>query len=114
LGSLEGAVRVHETGVEVLDPGAVRESLIDEMIWTVVFGEGDAREAAIWLIRATAVAMGAYPASIHDLYMAAARNEYRNVTTPAFNIRVDTVQFAMTIFRAAQATATKQVVFELA
>lgn len=46
--------------------------------------------------------------------MAAARGEYNNITTPAINVRGDTLEFASTIFRAAQATGTKQVLFELA
>jgi len=65
-------------------------------------------------VRRIAVAMGAYPASIQDLYMASARGEYHNITTPAINVRGDVVEFAGTIFRAAIATGTKQVLFELA
>jgi fructose/tagatose bisphosphate aldolase len=114
LARLDGIVRVEGDGVEVLDKGAVRTELIDDLAWTATFGSGDAQEAARWLIRAIAPKVGAFPASIHDLYMAAARDEYRNVTTPAINVRGDTVEFAGTIFKAAQATDTKQVLFELA
>lgn len=114
LNALDGVVRVEDDGVEVLDRDALRSRLIDDLAWTATFGSGDVQESARWLIRAIAPAVGAFPASIHDLYMAAARNEYRNVTTPAINVRGDTVEFAGTIFRAAQATGTKQVLFELA
>ena len=114
LARLDGIVRVEGDGVEVLDKNAVRTELIDDLAWTATFGSGDAQEAARWLVRAIAPAVGASPASIHDLYMAAARDEYRNVTTPAINVRIDTVEFAGTIFKAAQATGTKQVLFELA
>ena len=112
--SMEGVVRVTGDDVEVLDADAVRSDLIEQLAWTNAFGEGDAQEAARWLVRRIAVAMGAYPASIQDLYMAAARGEYHNITTPAINVRTDTVEFAGTIFRAAQATGTKQVLLELA
>jgi fructose/tagatose bisphosphate aldolase len=111
---LDGFVRVEGDGVEILDAEGVRTNLIDDLSWTATFGSGEAQEAARWLIRSIAPAVGAFPASIHDLYMAAARGEYHNVTTPAINVRVDTVEFAATIFRAAQATDTKQVLFELA
>ena len=112
--ALEGVVRISGDSVEILDAEAVRSDLIEQLAWTSAFGEGDAQDAARWLVRQIAVAMGAYPASIQDLYMAAARDEYRNITTPAINVRTDTVEFASTIFRAAQATDTKQMLFELA
>jgi fructose/tagatose bisphosphate aldolase len=111
---LDGIVRVEGDGVEVLDRDAVRTRLIDDLAWTATFGSGDAKEAARWLIRMIGPAVGAYSASIHDLYMAAACDEYRNVTTPAINVRGDTVEFAGTILKAARATDTKQVIFELA
>jgi fructose/tagatose bisphosphate aldolase len=111
---LDGIVRFEGDGLEVLDAEGVRTRLIDDLAWTATFGSGDAQAAARWLIRMIGPAVGAFPASIHDLYMAAARDEYRNVTTPAINVRGDTVEFAGTILKAAQATGTKQVIFELA
>jgi len=114
IGELDGVVRIEGDGVEVTDAAALRSGLIDDLAWTATFGSGDAQEVARWLIRVIAPAVGAYPASIHDLYMAAARGEYHNVTTPAINVRGDTVEFAGAIFKAAQATDTKQVLFELA
>lgn len=112
--ALEGIVRVVDDEVEILDANGVRSDLIEQLAWTSSFGEGDVQESARWLIRQIAVAMGAYPASIQDLYDAAARGDYHNVTTPAINVRGDSVEFASTIFRAAQATDTKQILFELA
>lgn len=114
IGKLDGVVRIEGDGVEVTDAAALRSGLIDDLAWTATFGSGDAQEVARWLIRVIAPVVGAYPASIHDLYMAAARGEYHNVTTPAINVRGDTVEFAGAIFKAAQATDTKQVLFELA
>ncbi len=112
--SLEGVIRVEADAVEVLDEQAVRTDLIEQLAWTSAFGEGDPQEVSRWLVRQIAVALGAYPASIQDLYMAAARGEYNNITTPAINVRGDVVEFASTIFRAAKATDTKQILFELA
>lgn len=114
VGALEGVVRVIGDEVEVLDTEAVRTDLIEQLAWTSAFAEGDPRDAAQWLVRQIAYAMDAYPASIQDLYMAAARGEYHNITTPAINVRGDAMEFASTIFRAAEATDTKQVLFELA
>lgn len=112
--ALDGIVRVEGDGVEVLDATAVRTDLIEQLAWTSSFGGPEVQDAVRWLIRKIAFAMGAYPASIQDLYMASARGEYHHITTPAINVRGDVVEFAGTIFRAANATGTKQVLFELA
>lgn len=112
--ALHGVVRVNGDGVEILDANAVRSDLIEQLAWTSTFGTGDAQESARWLVREIAFEMGAFPASIQDLYMAAARGEYHNRTTPAINVRGDAFDFACTIFRAAQATGTKQLLLELA
>lgn len=107
-------LRVDGDRVEVLDERGLRESLVDRLVWTAVFGDDDVRDASRWLIRSVAPQVGAFPASIQDLYMAAGRDEYSNVTTPAINLRGMTYDLARTVFRAAKATGTKQVLLELA
>jgi len=111
---LNGVIRVEAEGVEVEDEGEVREHLVDRLAWTAVFGQDDVRDASRWLIRAIATASGAYPASIHDLYMAAGRREYANITTPAINLRGMVYDMARRVFRAGAATGSKQILFELA
>ena len=114
LGEIDGAINVTGQGVEVRDAHAVRDRLIDRLVWTAVFGEDDVKAASRWLIRALAPAMGAWPASIHDLYMAAGRREYANVTTPAINVRGMAYDLARVIFQSMHGTETRQVIFELA
>jgi len=111
---LDGVVRVESDGIEIEDAAEVRDRLIERLVWTAVFGEHDVRDASRWLIRAIAPAMGAWPASIHDLYMAAGRREYSNITTPAINVRGMAYDVARNIYQAMAATNTKQVIFELA
>lgn len=111
---LDGVIRIEADGVEVQDEDAVRSNLIDRLVWTAVFGQGSVQEASRWLIRATATAMGAWTASIHDLYMAAGRREYANITTPAINVRGMAYDTARRVFRAGAATESKQILFELA
>jgi fructose/tagatose bisphosphate aldolase len=111
---LDGAVRLHGSGVEIQDANAVRNEVVDDLVWTAVFGEGETREAARWLIRTIAPAAGAWLASIHELYMAAGRDAYANITTPAINVRGMAYDVARTIFRAAHATESRQMLFELA
>lgn len=113
-GALHGVARVDGDGVEIQDADAFRKQLIDKLASTAVFGDDDVKAAARWLIRSAAPQLGAFPASIHDLYMAAGRGEYANQTAPAINVRGMTYDMAGAIFRAAQATDTKIVLFELA
>jgi fructose/tagatose bisphosphate aldolase len=114
LAALAGAVRVEGDGVAVLDEGAVREGLIDDLVRNAVFAEDPVRSSARWLIRQVAVGLGAFPASIHDLYVAAGRGEYANATAPAINVRGLAWDTMRAVFRAARAHDCKIVLFELA
>ncbi len=105
---------IRNDGVEVKDANAIRERTIDQLIWSAVFGNREVMEASRWLIRHLAPAMGAWPASINDLYMAAGRDAYSNITTPAINLRGMTYDLARTVFRAGHATDTRQIILELA
>jgi fructose/tagatose bisphosphate aldolase len=109
-----GILRIEPDGVEVLDREAVRGEFMDQLVWTAVFGGDDSRDLARWLIRHIANATGAWTASIHDLYMAAGRNEYSNITTPAINLRGMAYDLARTLFQSMKETGSAQVIFELA
>lgn len=112
--ALDGVLTVQGDDVRADDPAALRESLIDRLIYSAVFAEGDVKDVSRWLIRRAAPAVGAFPASIHDLYMAGGNGAYANATAPAINIRTMTYDVARTILRAAQATDSKIVLFEIA
>ena len=118
LDALKGIARIREgrdrPGVEVVDAAGFRDGLIDRLIATAVFGDGAGREAARWVIRAAAPELGAWPASIHELYLAAGRGEYANRTAPAINVRGLTYDTMRAIYRAARANECKIVLFELA
>ncbi len=110
----DGILRMEADGVDVLDAGGLRGELIDRLIRTAVFGDDEAQTVSRWLIRVAAPAAGAYPASIHELYLACGRGEYANRTTPAINLRGLTYDIARTVMQAARQVDTKMVVFELA
>jgi len=114
LAALDGIARVRDDGVEIQDEGGFRGELIDRLIRTAVFGAEPARGASRWLIRTAAPRLGAFPASIHDLYLAGGRGQYKNATAPAINVRGLTYDTMRTIFRAARQTENKIVLFELA
>jgi fructose/tagatose bisphosphate aldolase len=109
-----GLLAIQDDRVAILDREAVRGDFIERLVRTGIFPEGEVREAARWLVRATAEAMNIFPASINDVYMAAGQNAYRNITTPAMNIRTLTFDMARTIFRVAQRTGTGSFIFEIA
>ncbi len=112
--AIAGILTVQDGAVSVQDATALRSLVLDRLVATATFAEGDLRDAARWLIRAAAVRLGAIPASIHDLYMDVGRNAYSHATTPAINIRGLTYDMAQTVFRAAMKNETKIVIFEIA
>lgn len=110
----DGALTVLDDGVEVDDPAGLRGGLIDRLIETAVFGEQPAKGIGRWLIRGVAPAVGVFPASIHDLYVAAGQRAYAHATAPAINVRGLTYDVARAILRAARANRNKIVLFEIA
>jgi fructose-bisphosphate aldolase, class II len=112
--ALDGIASIGADDVEIHDPNGLRGELIDRLVFTAVFGEGDLRDASRWLIRTAAPKLGAFPASIHDLYLAAGTGAYANATAPAINVRGLTYDVAQAIFSAAMRNETKIVLCELA
>ena len=114
LAQADGILRIEGDGVEILDINALRGHYVDRLVWSVVFGDEDLKQQSRWLIRQVAEVAGAWTASIQDLYMAAGRGAYANATTPAINLRAMAYDTARAVFQAAEATGTKQMIFELA
>lgn len=101
--------------VRVLDESRFRSSLIDDLIYTVVFSPDAAiREAATFLIRRGAAALGIHSASIQSLYEAMGRREISGFTVPAINIRGISYDVAQAVFRAAMKGKVGPVLFEIA
>jgi fructose/tagatose bisphosphate aldolase len=107
-------VSIEGDGIEIRDRAAFRGELLDRLTVSAVFGDEAVKAASRWLIRVAAPDLGAFPASIHDLYLAAGRGEYSHRTAPAINVRGLSYDVARTILRAARTTESKIVVFELA
>ena len=47
------------------DPAKLRSAATDRLVWQAVFAEGEAKEAARWLLWELGQVTGARPASIH-------------------------------------------------
>ena len=114
LRALDRVIAVRDGGLEVRDEAALQGDATDLLAYSAVFGSDEVKEAARWLIWSVAQAVGLYPASIHDLYLAAGRYEYDHATTPAINVRGLAYDVARTIIRTAQSRNTKHFIFEIA
>jgi fructose-bisphosphate aldolase class II len=79
------------------------------------FGPEADRSAARWLIWETALALGIFPASINELYLARGRGAIEKpFTVPAMNLRVMSFDCARAAFRAALSRKVGPLIFEIA
>jgi fructose/tagatose bisphosphate aldolase len=101
-------------GVRVKDPTALRGETIDRLVHTAVFGQGEVRDSARWLIWEVGWEVGIKSASIDSLYQARAREEYANATVPAINVRAMAYDFARAIVASARRRNVGAFIFELA
>jgi fructose/tagatose bisphosphate aldolase len=114
----KGCARILEldgNDIRILDEEKLKDKLIDDLIYTVVFSPDPTMQAAAgWLIRRAAAALGIMSASIQPLYEAMGRGEVKGFTVPAINIRGITYDVAQAVFRAAIKGQVGPVIFEIA
>lgn len=111
---LSGVVAVDGNVVTVADEAAL-PWVMDGVVQTAVFSDGLVRDTARWLIWEIAQAVGVYPASIHELYMAIGRGEMAtSFTVPAINVRTMNYNTSRAIFRAANKLDVGAILFEIA
>jgi fructose/tagatose bisphosphate aldolase len=65
-------------------------------------------------ISEAASSVGAYPASVYELYMARGKDEFGGFTVPAMNLRTLTYDLARAVFRVAKRNSSGAFVFEIA
>ena len=109
-----GAVTMVPGGVQMRDQARLRSPATDRLVWQAVFGTGDDREAARWLLWELGQVTGARPASINDLYLARGRGECGGFTVPAINVRMLAYDTARAVFRAARAGKAGAIILEIA
>ncbi len=108
-------VEIDGDDVRMLDETAFVRNVIDDLIYTVVFSPDTAvSEAACFLIRRGAAALGIVSASIQPLYEAMGLKDTGGFTVPAINIRGITYDVAQAVFRAAMKGNVGPVIFEIA
>ncbi|MBX6343011.1 MAG: class II D-tagatose-bisphosphate aldolase, non-catalytic subunit, partial [Thermomicrobiaceae bacterium] len=114
LDGLRPAAEVRDSRLTVTDERAFREQALDRLVYSAVFGNDDVKAATRWIIWQAGQALGVLPASIHDYYMAGGRDEWRNRTTPAINLRGLVYDSARAVIRTALKNDSKQFIFEIA
>ena len=110
----EGSVTVQGGAVTINDASRVAGPYLDVLVRQAVFGDDDQRADARWLIWEIAQALGIYPSSIHDLYIARGNGAYSNVTVPAINVRGMAYDTARAVFRSANKLNAGAFVLEIA
>src|SRR5688572_16500668 len=97
-----GAVRVDNGHVVVTRENDLASPAMDALVREAVFGQGQARDHARWLIWEIGQEVGVRAASINDLYLARGRGDAPGGwTVPAMNVRGMTYDTARSIFRTA-------------
>lgn len=111
---VDNSLSVEGTNVKVTDAAKFRKT-IDKLVERSALAPDESAGWARYLIRAAALDLGVYPASIHDLYMARGRGEVpMTFTTPAFNLRALSFHASRAMFRAANKINAGAFIFELA
>lgn len=112
---LEGIAELSASGVKILDANRFRDQIIDELVWSAVFARlEEVRDTARWIIWESANELGAYAASIQDVYAARGQDKYKDVCVPAVNLRGITYEMARSMFRATQNLNAGPYIFEIA
>jgi len=114
LNLVDNSLSVDGTTVKVLDAAKFRKN-IGKLVERSALASDSSAGWSRYLIRAAALELGIYAASIHELYIARGRGEVpMTFTTPAFNLRALSFHAASAMFRAANKINGGAFIFELA
>ena len=109
---VDNSLSVDGANVKVLDANKFRMN-IGKLVERSALASDSTAGWSRYLIRAAALELGVYPASIHDLYMARGRGEApMTFTTPAFNLRALSFHAACAMFHAANKINAGAFIFE--
>ncbi len=111
---LDNSVLLVDAKAEVKDAAKLRKT-IHRLAEVSALESGEIQGKARFLTRLIAEAMGIFPASIHDLYMARGRGDVPNTfSVPAINLRALSFDAARAVFRAARPIDAGAFIFEIA
>ena len=111
---LEGNLVFTDHQVEIRDRQQLQEN-IHKLAELSALGNSSEKGAAQYIIRQAALAFGAIPSSIIDLYLARGRGEIPlTFTVPAMNLRMLAFDSARAVFRVAKEMNAGAFIFEIA
>lgn len=111
---VDGSISFEGGKVIVKDAAKLRQH-INKLVEVAALGSGAEQSLARYFIRCAAMQVGAYPASINDLYIARGEGKVPfTFTVPAMNLRVLAFESARAVFRAAKKVNTAAMIFEIA
>lgn len=111
----DGVLRLEPDRVGVLDEQRLRDELVDDLVYAVVFSpREEVRKAAAWMVRRAGASLGILSSSIQSLYDAMGSGRVSGFTVPAINIRGITYQCAQAVLRSAMARDAGALIFEIA
>ena len=114
LNLVDNSLAVDGTTVKVVDAAKFRKN-IGKLVERSALASDSSAGWSRYLIRAAALELGVYAASIHELYLARGRGDVpMTFTTPAFNLRALSFHAASAMFRAANKINAGAFIFELA
>jgi len=114
-GLITNNIEVSSDKVTILNPDFLQSRGWDDLTWISVFGEGEDKRKARFIIWETAQSAGVKPSSINDFYMARGKGEIPyNFTVPAINIRGMAYDTARAVFNVAKRTNTYAFIVEIA
>ena len=111
----KGAFSIDNDKLTIKDETRLRNEVMDKLVWNAVFNANDeVKSVARWVIWTASQRLGCPSASIHDLYMARAKDEWKDMTVPAINVRGLTYDVARTIFKTLGRHDATACLFEIA
>ncbi len=112
--ALGNSIDYSDGKVSIKDESAVR-SQIGNLVELSALGSKAEQSWARYIVRLLAAEMGAFPASIHDLYIARGRGDVPpTFTVPAMNLRALSHDAARCVFRVAKDIEAGAFIFEIA
>ncbi len=114
LSLLEGSLAFEDHKTEIVDRKKLQAN-IHKLAEISALGKDVDKGLAQYIIRRAALAFGAIPSSIVDLYLARGRDEIPfSFTTPAINLRMLSFDSARAVFRVAEEMDAGAFIFEIA
>jgi len=114
LNILNGSLVISDHRTEIMDRKLLQDN-IHKLAETSALGSSIDKSAAQYIIRRAALAFGAIPTSIIELYLARGRGEIPlTFTVPAINLRMLSFDSARAVFRVAKEMNAGAFIFEIA